>query len=302
MDACTLRVRARACISFVPCAMVILYVSPSLSLTPFFSRFPVERRTKRSTKKRRTANEEGGKSRTHFIIYVSTLAGVEGNGRHIHSVRAEEKTSGYNDDAQLSPLTSRRCPRAREQRRARIHIYIIIYTHTNKHSRCSAVSPDEPRGLERSPKNRERMYKHTRRSRTHMHSHRSNIAPLQRDLLQRAVSRHRSLSSVAKTFSVSRHLGSVSRITSYRLELLAFTEPTFAPSTAHNAATIATTTTTTTTTITTTTTLPPILPTTPLLGWARGWRDSCICQDDSSLKGNIGAIAAYAVSSLEFVR
>lgn len=50
----------------------------------FFSRFP--RRTKDEEKHEEKANEEGGKSRTHLIIYVSTL--VEGNDGHIHSVRA----------------------------------------------------------------------------------------------------------------------------------------------------------------------------------------------------------------------
>lgn len=275
----------------------------SLSLTySFFLSLP--RRTKDEEKHEEEENRERRRQKPNALYYLRIHIGRRRGERQTHSLRSRWRKNERIQRRRTTLTTNFTPVSARARAETGTHTYIYYNIYTYKHSRCSAVSPDEPRGLERSPKNRERMYKHTRRSRTHMHSHRSNIAPLQRDLLQRAVSRHRSLSGVAKTFSVSRHLGSVSRITSYRLELLAFTEPTFAPSTAHNAATIATTTTTTTTTttITTTTTLPPILPTTPLLGWARGWRDSCICQDDSSLKGNIGAIAAYAVSSLEFVR
>lgn len=312
-------VRVCVCVSFVPRAMVILYVSPfSLSLPRSTSR--VERRTKRSTKRIARRTKKAAKEPNALYYLRIHIGRRRREQQHTHSIRVYKKkneriqrTTTHQQQrthAQLSLPTSRRCVYA-YKRRAR------MYT---QHSRRPTVSPEPSRG---EPNGRRRTtneyYKHThardeeKERRRYVHT--NNL--LTRSDIRRFIARGTNArfvigSRLSPSLTISCH-ENVFGIALPRSCFACNVVPAWALGVhwanvrpfpiAHNAATIPTTTNSTHyyhyTTVNSANDAG--LFGYCRYGWARGWRDSCICQDDSSLKGNIGAIAVYAVLSLEFV-
>lgn len=274
----------------------------------FLSLFSLPRRTKDEEARGGLRTKKAAKAeRTLLFTYPHWPAKKKGTADTLtlfaHKKKRADTTTTHRHQQRThnSHSTSRRCVRVQETG---------TYRHTyTTHSRCSTVcrtSRGDPNGRRRSANE----YTNTRDGPTLMYTYtrtnpRSDIAVIATN--RREICYRESCFSPSLTIPCHENVFDIAlltivcvshTITSYRLELLAFTEPTFAPSIAHNAATITTTPPTTTTTTNSTNDAAVRY---RRYGWARGWRDSCICQDDSSLKGNIGAIAAYAVLSLEFV-